>query len=255
LLGIVVQLLISWALLRFIEKKNLSVLGIAPTLSRLKDAGFGLLLPVIYFSLLFIAMAYLVKNPYKINGAYNIGAFLDTLIYLLKSIFFEGLIFTGAILYILIQRIGPMKATLISGIAFGIYHWFSWNVFGQPIQMLQVFLTTGVAGYLWALAFYKTKSIYLPFALHLGVDLVFALFSKYRTLTPQLLVPRFERDPARPDAFISWTLTILYFAGLPLITYFYFRMIRVTSAQEGLTKADTLFPKDQNSTTKSTTDA
>jgi hypothetical protein len=96
-----------------------------------------------------------------------------------KSVFTEELIFRGALLYILIQKLGSRKAVLVSAIAFGIYHWFSYGVLGNVVAMIFVFIGTGLMGYAWALAFSKTKSIMLPFGLHLGWNFVHnTIFSK-----------------------------------------------------------------------------
>ncbi|NNK76373.1 MAG: CPBP family intramembrane metalloprotease, partial [Maribacter sp.] len=76
---------------------------------------------------------------------------------------FEELIFRGAILYILIKKIGVNWACIISAIAFGIYHWFSYQMFGRGmIPMIYVFLLTGAAGWMFAYAFARTRSIYAP---------------------------------------------------------------------------------------------
>jgi membrane protease YdiL (CAAX protease family) len=224
MLGIVVQLIVSWLLLYFFEKENLSVLGFAPTKQRLIDFAIGTALPVVYFSIVFLAISYFADNPYKLNPDYTSGKFFSSLLYILKSVVFENLIFTGALLYILIKRIGATRATIVSGVAFGIYHWFSWNLFGQPFPMAVVFLSTGVVGYLWALAFYNTGSVYLPFALHLGVNFVtMILFSKDKSLGMQLLINSFEKDPSVPGGVISLILALLYFLGFPLLSYFYIR--------------------------------
>ena len=45
--------------------------------------------------------------------------------------------------------------------------------------MVLVFIGTGLMGYAWAWAFSKTKSIMLPFGLHLGWNFVYnSIFSK-----------------------------------------------------------------------------
>ncbi len=111
---------------------------------------------------------------------------LKGLWYVFKSVLFEELLFRGALLYILIKRIGPAKAVLISAIAFGIYHWFTIG-FGKPTQMAYIFLVMGLAGYAFAKAFGKTGTILLPFALHFGFNVaIMILFSQNSGIGPQL---------------------------------------------------------------------
>jgi hypothetical protein len=63
--------------------------------------------------------------------------------------------------------------------AFGIYHWFSYGVLGNPMAITLIFIGTGLMGYALAWAFSKTKSIMLPFGLHLGWNFIFnTIFSK-----------------------------------------------------------------------------
>jgi hypothetical protein len=88
----------------------------------------------------------------------------------------EELIFRGALLYILLQKIGSPKSIWISAIAFGVYHWFSYGVLGNLQAMILVFIRTGLMGYAWAWAFAKTRSILLPFGLHLGWNVTYKLF-------------------------------------------------------------------------------
>jgi membrane protease YdiL (CAAX protease family) len=96
-----------------------------------------------------------------------------------KSVVTEELIFRGALLLILIRRIQTKKAILFSAIAFGVYHWFSFGIFGNPIPMFFVFVGTGLMGYSLALSFSKTKSMFMPIGLHLGWNFTFnSVFSK-----------------------------------------------------------------------------
>ncbi len=84
---------------------------------------------------------------------------------------FEELIFRGAIFYILIKRIGAAYSILISSVAFGIYHWFSFEVIGNIGQMIQVFLITGIIGILYAYGFVRTKSLYAVIGMHFRMEL------------------------------------------------------------------------------------
>jgi membrane protease YdiL (CAAX protease family) len=59
--------------------------------------------------------------------------FFDSFIYHLKSALTEDLAFRGALLYILIKKIGVQKGFFLSAITFGIYHWFSYGMINGPI--------------------------------------------------------------------------------------------------------------------------
>jgi len=220
MLGIIVELIISWLLLKLIAKQNLSVLGFAPTWPRVAELFAGLLWPILYFGVFEYIVSLLVKNPYRINPDYYLNKFWMENIYLFKSVAFEDLIFRGALLYILIKKIGSQKAVLCSAIAFGVYHWFSWNAFGNPVQMLIVFTTTGMAGYVFALAYEKTRSLYLPFALHFGCDFAtMIIFSQDKGMGKQLLLKTFEKDPVSPGTFVSVIVIAIYFIGFGLFTW------------------------------------
>lgn len=230
MIGILIELLISWVLLRLIAKKNLTAIGIEPSSQRLKYSGIGLLFPILYYSILFVVLSYAGKNPYHLNNNYTTANFIDAIWYVFKSVAFETLIFQGALLYILIKYLGPAKATLIAAVSFGIYHWFSWNLFGQLSAMIITFLTTGVMGYLWAVAFDKTKSIYLPLALHFGYNFTsMILFSKDKNIGQQLFIQTYTADPYSPGTVISILLLTFYFIGFPLLLFLYLRSIQRTS--------------------------
>src|ERR1700679_175613 len=121
MMGIVVELLISWLLLKLILKQNLDALGFKPNGERLTALLAGLLWPVLYVALFQYSVSLLVHNPYHLNPNYNLKAFWNANAYVFRSVGYENLIFNGALLYILIKKIGPQKAMWIAGIAFGIY--------------------------------------------------------------------------------------------------------------------------------------
>ena len=55
--------------------------------------------------------------------------------------------------------------------AIGIYHWFSFGIFGNIIPMIITFFITGTMGLLLAYGYTKTFSLYIPIAIHLGWNL------------------------------------------------------------------------------------
>jgi len=227
MIGIVVELLISWLLLKLIEKQNLSVLGFQPNSERILGFIGGIAWPLFYFCVFEYTVSLLVKNPYHLNPNYHLPNFWMAVIYLFKSVAYEDLLFRGALLYILIQKTGPQKAVLISAVAFGIYHWFSWGAFGNPVQMLIIFLMTGAGGYVFALAFEKTRSMYLPFALHFGCDFaVMGIFSHDKGMGAQLLIKTYLKDPVSPGSFISIVVLLINFIGFPVLTWLILKKLK-----------------------------
>lgn len=179
MLGIIFIVAISWVLLRVIEKQNILVLGFLPISKRLKQFLIGFFISAILCVLVQYLEAFLQSSNWTLNEEINGETILKSGWWDLKSVLTEELIFRGALLYILIRKIGPGKSIIISSIAFGIYHWFSFGVIGNVMAMILVFLGTGLMGYAWAWAFAKTKSILLPLGLHFGWNLVYnTIFSK-----------------------------------------------------------------------------
>lgn len=225
MIAIVIVLLISWLMLKYTTGQNLSVLGISAGKKNMLFFISGFVLPLIFFSLLYYAISVWVQNPYRLNPGYSCGNFSTATIYVLKTVILEELIFRGAALFILSRKINRNKAILISAICFGIYHWFSYQILGQPFKMLTVFLSTGTFGYLLALAFINSKTLLLPFALHFGNNFTgMILFSKEQNIGSQLLIKTFTTDPVKPEGIIPLLMVVLYYIGLPLLCYVYLRL-------------------------------
>ncbi|WP_339606735.1 type II CAAX endopeptidase family protein [uncultured Roseivirga sp.] len=179
MLGILIILLVSWLMLFLFEKKGLLALGFTPFGLRLKQFGLGFLVSAVICTMVTLALARLKSETWLLSDQFSFTLLLDSAWYDLKSVFTEELIYRGALLYILIKKLGSKKGVLISAIAFGVYHWFSFGAFGNLVPMIYVFLLTGLMGLVWAYAFAKTKSIMLPFGLHLGWNVINnGLFSK-----------------------------------------------------------------------------
>ena len=179
MIGILVAIGISWVLLYLVEKKSILALGLLPLAKRLQQFFIGFLITGILCVLAQYLEAYLKSSSWVLNSAMTTGTVFKSFWWDVTSVLTEELIFRGALLYILIQKIGSKKSIWISAVAFGVYHWFSYGVLGNVMAMILVFIGTGLMGYAWAWAFSKTKSIMLPFGLHLGWNFVYnTIFSK-----------------------------------------------------------------------------
>ena len=171
MIGIIVQLAISWLIIWFIEKKDLSVLGFFPTRKRLLDFGLFFFITAVCCASEFLMRILFAKEQWQVNPLLTSRLVLEGTWWNLKSVLFEELIFRGVILYLLIKKLGSVKAIIISAIAFGIYHWFSHNVIGDVKQMIITFIMTCIMGLLFAYGYAKTFSLYIPIAIHLGWNL------------------------------------------------------------------------------------
>ena len=167
----VIALLLSWILLHFIEHQSLEVLGFRPTPRRLKLMGLGFLLTTVYMGLYYLAEAAAWHQSYHANPLFSTQTLLVSMGQVFTGALFEELLFRGALLYILIRRIGPAKAVLVSAAAFGIYHWFIVGIHSAP-QMLLLFFSMGLMGYALARSYVVTGSILVPLALHFAANLI-----------------------------------------------------------------------------------
>lgn len=180
MLGIILILAVSWGLLYLIQKTNLNALGYTPTLTRGYETGIGfLVLALVNFSFL-IDETWITGATWKWNTEISMGQIFKALKYHFISALTEDLVFRGAVLYILIARIGVQKAIWISAILFGVYHWFSYGLIesGQLLPMAIVLLMTGFMGYAWAYTFHKTKSIAMGLGMHWGWNMMQAFFKE-----------------------------------------------------------------------------
>jgi hypothetical protein len=168
MIGIIVQLVLSWIVIWLYCKGNLSVLGLMPTTERVRDLFVFLLVTMLACSSGFLLRMYFGQEKWLMNPGFTWKLLFEGAWWNMKSVLFEELIFRGVLLYILIKWLGHVRAIIISSVAFGIYHWFSYELFGNPGQMIVIFLLTGSIGLLYAYGFAKTGALYATIAMHFG---------------------------------------------------------------------------------------
>ncbi|MDO1500307.1 CPBP family intramembrane metalloprotease [Winogradskyella maritima] len=220
MIGILVAIAMSWLLLYLIEKKSILALGVFPIGKRLQQFLIGFLITATLCALTQYLETVLKSSTWVVNEAITGGIILKAFWWDVKSVLTEELIFRGALLYILIQKIGARKSVLISAMAFGIYHWFSYGVLGNVMAMILFFIGTGLMGYAWAWAFSKTKSIMLPFGLHLGWNFTFNTVFSNGPLGELLLISQGGNE------LTDWTSLLNFISGLvivPIIVLIYVR--------------------------------
>ena len=220
MLGIIVQLALSWLIIWIFEKRNLSVLGFFPTKRRLLDFIIFFLITAACCASDFIMRMLFAEQQWKLNPNLSFNLILEGVWWNIKSVLFEELIFRGVLLYILIKKLGALWAIIISAVAFGIYHWFSFNAFGNIAQMAVVFLTTGIMGLLYAYGYAKSFSLYIPIAIHLGWNLTRSVVFSQTIIGDQLLVQVKLVPEVQVSYFTFFCILILPMLSALLINFF-----------------------------------
>lgn len=221
MIGIIVELLLSWLLLWMIVKKQPAVLGFMPSGNRIIQLFAGLLIAAVSCATYHLVKNYAAGNSWLLNKSFTIQNFVAGFWYTLKSVLYEELVFRGALLYIAIEKLGMKKAVLLSAVCFGIYHWFSYNAFGNPLQMIIVFFMTALFGLALACAFAKTKSLYLPVGLHFGWNLLHTVVFSGGPLGNQLLINGKDQRLLGVASLLVFLFQVL---AVPVFTFLYLKM-------------------------------
>lgn len=218
MLGLIVELIISWLLLWIFCRESLLVLGIVPTKSRTAGFFFGFFIAAICCTVYYLSFAVFTTSKWMFNNTISVGSLLDSSWWTLKSVLYEEFIFRGALLYILIKKLGVTIACILSAVCFGVYHWFTSGVIDNPMQMVIIFFMTGIWGLMFALAFAKTKSLFLPIGLHFGWNLVNNVVFSQGPLGKQLLT---ISGQGKLGAVLSVAVFLFQVLAVPVITYWY----------------------------------
>jgi len=223
MLGIIVQLLVSWLIIWLFEKGSLKVLGFRPTKKRLSGFVLFFMVTALCCSSDFFMRMIFAEQRWELNPKLTGNLILTGTWWNIKSVLFEELIFRGVLFYILLKKLGHVKAIFISAIAFGIYHWFSHEVIGNPVQMLVTFVTTGTMGLVYAYGYSKTGSLYFPMAIHLGWNLTSSVIFSKSILGDQLFTQVKPVPEVQVGYVVYFSIILIPMLSVILINYFMLR--------------------------------
>jgi uncharacterized protein len=147
----------------------------------------------------------------------------------IKSVLFEELIFRGVIFYILIKKFGALPAITISALAFGFYHWFSYEIIGNVQQMIIVFFITGIMGLLYAYGYAKTYSLYIPVAIHFGWNFTQGFVFSKGVIGNGIFIS--VKKPATRNGFLLHLFLHRIFTAAAHITHQFFSVTATTAGQ------------------------
>lgn len=213
-------LLVSCLIYYLVERENLLTVWFSPVSEKLKHFFSGFLILALISTLTQLFFGYLSGASWSFNPEFSLHSLFASAMYDLRSVLFEELLFRGVALYLLLKFIKKKQLSLIlAGAAFGVYHWFTFGVLGNQIAMVFVFLTTGLMGYAFALAYEKTNSIVLPIALHLGWNLINnTVFSKGPLGTQILQFSQTEVSFVSEELYSL--ISILWYLFIPILVVF-----------------------------------
>ena len=231
MLGIILQLVISWLLVWLFEKKDLGVLGFRPTRRRVIDFALFFMITAICCSSGFFMRMYFGER-WVVNPVLSFNLIATGLWWNIKSVLFEELIFRGVLLYILIKRLGIQKAIIISAIGFGIYHWFSYGIIGNYLQMAIIFVVTGTMGLLLAYGYSKTISLYIPCAIHLGWNFTYGFVFSEGPIGNGILI--YVKPVTVVNVSYIIYYTVLYFPMVCMLLINYFLLKRRKQVELGI---------------------
>lgn len=171
MLQLIGLLLISWLLIRLFEKSNLTVLGLTPTTERVKYLIILFIVSGLLSATAFLLRMAIAQEEYTLAPSLTINSVLLETWCQFRTVLTEELICRGALLYILIKKIGQTKGIIVTSVFFAVLHWINAGVWGNWVQMIIVFTFTFAMGLLLAFSYAKTFSLLLPFAIHFGWNL------------------------------------------------------------------------------------
>ncbi|MDH4070379.1 MAG: CPBP family intramembrane metalloprotease [Ignavibacteria bacterium] len=169
LLGTVVALagalLASYLLTRFVNRKPLGAIGLWFHAATFREFTAGCILGFLGMTIIFLALLLMngVEVTFTVIEPAGIAAvILVSLFHFASAAMLEEVIFRGYPFQTLIQGVTVLPAVLIMAVLFSAAHFFNPNasVFGM--------INIALAAILLSVAYLKTRSLWLPFGLHLG---------------------------------------------------------------------------------------
>ncbi|MEW5806953.1 MAG: CPBP family intramembrane glutamic endopeptidase [Acidobacteriota bacterium] len=156
-------LIASLIMLRFFDKRAFATLGYSFdsgwTLEALTGIATGFLIIIAIFVMGTVSGIYRA-SLHQINLPVLAGSFVKYLLLIFMLAVFEEVLFRGYVFQTLVQGIGRIGAIILVSIFFGLGHYFNPN--GTPAGAIN----TGLAGIFLAVAYLKTRSLWLPSFIH-----------------------------------------------------------------------------------------
>jgi membrane protease YdiL (CAAX protease family) len=148
---------------RFVDHAPVALYGIALHENWRSDLLLGVIIAAGMLAVLLMSCLILGGVHIKwVGGQAAAGSLGVTLLFLIIAAANEELMFRGYPLQILMRGIGPWPATLTMSLIFGLLH------LSNPSASWTSLFNTVLAGIMLSVAYFKTRSLWLPFGIHGG---------------------------------------------------------------------------------------
>lgn len=158
-------ILVTWVVTRLVNRKPLASVGLWPHPRAVRECGMGLLLGFLMMTGIFLLEIGLDVLHLSWRGLTIVevcGAAGISFMFFAFSAMFEELVFRGYLFQTLMQWVSFIPALAIMSLVFGLAH--SHNPHVTVLSTANVIL----AGVWLSFAYLKTRSLWLPFGLHLS---------------------------------------------------------------------------------------
>jgi uncharacterized protein len=160
-----VVFLVTWVMTHFINHKPLAAIGLWLHPRAARECGIGVLLGFLMMTGIFVielGLGVLHVSWRGLTGAEITGAVGISFLFFALSAMFEELLFRGYLFQTLMQWVTFLPALLIMSVLFGLAH------VRNPHATLFSTVNVLLAGVLLSFAYLKTRSLWLPFGVHLS---------------------------------------------------------------------------------------
>lgn len=165
--GEVFLIVATWLLYRT-DGKNLSALGLNPSLKNLSFLFLGLAIGVIALLAATWLRTIYTGEIWHLSSAVNTTVVIKSLYYILPTVMVQELMFRGYLFTKTISKTGVITANGLFAFLFMLVHILDHSVLQNPAQLIMLLVCIPI-GHLWfATALLRSKTVLFPIGLHWG---------------------------------------------------------------------------------------
>jgi membrane protease YdiL (CAAX protease family) len=175
---LVLLIITAWLYKR--QGQDLSVLGLIPTKRNIGFLPIGLLLGVFFYATgMYLVLLY-KGLQISYNSAADYSVIAAGVLFFIAGVLNEELIFRGYCFEQTVNRYGVITANVVFAFLFLVWHWFAWDAWGNYGLMISA-ITVCFGHFLFATAYLKSGTLFLPIGIHLGNNWAVKHFAVYQS--------------------------------------------------------------------------